>query len=625
MEKIMFRNDERIYKYPLHQVTELNDLREMAENSAEKFADRNAYFLKDPVALRELDPRSEEAQKFKINPKDEYRGISYSEFNNDRLALGTSLHNQGLNMNEKVVILSETRYEWYVSYLTVVSGLAVVCPMDIALMENELENLLNRSEASTIFFTRKQESKLKAIKDKLKFAKHFISYDLPSEDTKAALPEGAKLDFFWDLIDEGNLLRDKANFEYDKLPINRESLAVLLFTSGTTSTAKAVMLSHKNLITNIMDSVRMIQFDENDSVLSVLPLHHTYEATAGFLIPHYFGGTVAICDGLRHITHNMQQAQVTVMIAVPLLLETIYKQVKKKIEADENLEKKFNLAVKVTRFLNRFNVDIRKKVFKNIHDTFGGKLRYIICGGAAIEPQILRELNEWGLNAFQGYGLTESSPIFAVNRPYYHEDAATGLPLPSTEVKIINPDDRGIGEIIGRGPSIMIGYYQDEALTRKAIDADGFYHTGDYGYIDDRNFVYITGREANIIVTKNGKNIFPEEIESIMQQEDPIIAEIVVYGERDASGDQVITAEVYPNAEIIEKDPHLKGEALTSDKVRKRVHEVINSANLNLVPYKRVKALELRDEPFPRNTSRKILRNKAQRNVDTVEPAKPEN
>ena len=620
----MFRNDERIYKYPLHQVTELNDLREMAENSAEKFADKNAYLLKDPVALRELDPRSPEAQNFKVNPKDDYRGVSYSEFNNDRLALGTALHNQGLNMNEKVVILSETRYEWYVSYLTTVSGLAVVCPMDIALMDNELENLLNRSEASTIFFTSKQESKLKAIKDNLKFAKHFISYDLPNEETKAALPEGAKLDFFWDLIDEGNLLRDKANFEYDKLPIDREALAVLLFTSGTTSTAKAVMLSHKNLITNVMDSCRMIQFDENDSVLSVLPLHHTYEATAGFLIPHYFGGTVAMCDGLRHITHNMQQAQVTVMIAVPLLLETIHRQVKKKIEADENLEKKFNLAVRVTRFLNKFNIDIRKKVFKNIHDTFGGKLRYIICGGAAVEPQILRELNDWGLNAFQGYGLTESSPIFAVNRPDYHEDAATGLPMPTTEVKIINPDDKGIGEIIGRGPSIMIGYYQDEELTKKAIDEDGFYHTGDYGYIDDRNFVYITGREANIIVTKNGKNIFPEEIESVIQQEHPIIAEIVVFGERDASGEQVITAEVYPNAEIIEKDPNLKGEALTSEKVRKRVREVVNSANLNLVPYKRVKAVELRDEPFPRNTSRKILRNKAQRNVDTVEDVKSE-
>lgn len=625
MEKTMFQNNEKIYKYPLHKVTELNDLREMAENSAEKFADKNAYFIKDPVALRELDPRSPEAQKFKVNPKDDYRGISYSEFNNDRLALGTALHNQGLNMNEKVIILSETRYEWYVSYLTVVSGLAVVCPMDIALMENELENLLNRSEASTIFFTQKQESKLKAIKDNLKFAKHFISYDLPSEDTKAALPEGAKLDFFWDLIDEGNLLRDKANFEYDKLPIDREALAVLLFTSGTTSTAKAVMLSHKNLITNIMDSCRMIHFDENDSVLSVLPLHHTYEATAGFLIPHYFGGTVAICDGLRHITHNMQQAQVTVMIAVPLLLETIHRQVKKKIAADENLEKKFNLAVRVTRFLNKFNIDIRKKVFKNIHDTFGGKLRYIICGGAAVEPKLLRELNEWGLNAFQGYGLTESSPIFAVNRPDYHEDAATGLPMPTTEIKIINPDDKGIGEIIGRGPSIMIGYYQDEALTKKAIDEDGFYHTGDYGYIDDRNFVYITGREANIIVTKNGKNIFPEEIESVIQQENPIIAEIVIYGERDASGEQVITAEVYPNAEVIEKDPHLKGEALTSEKVRKRVREVVNSANLNLVPYKRVKAVELRDEPFPRNTSRKILRNKAQRNVDTVEDVKSKN
>ncbi len=190
----MFRNDERIYKYPLHQVTELNDLREMAENSAEKFADKNAYLLKDPVALRELDPRSPEAQNFKVNPKDDYRGVSYSEFNNDRLALGTALHNQGLNMNEKVVILSETRYEWYVSYLTTVSGLAVVCPMDIALMDNELENLLNRSEASTIFFTSKQESKLKAIKDNLKFAKHFISYDLPNEETKAALPEGAKLE-----------------------------------------------------------------------------------------------------------------------------------------------------------------------------------------------------------------------------------------------------------------------------------------------------------------------------------------------------------------------------------------------------------------------------------------------
>lgn len=615
----MFQNNEKMYSYPLHESYRSRDLREMIERSASLYADENAFLLKDPVALRELDPRSEAAINFRINPDNEYRGITYRQVNEDRKALGSAMLDLGISKDDKVIILAETRYEWYITYLATVCGLAIIAPMDKELPANEVENLINRSGANTIFYSRSQEDKLLGIADNIKQVKNLVSYDLPTENSSKLAGEDKDLFFFWDLINTGNSIRANGNTQYDNLPIDPRALAVLLFTSGTTAKSKAVMLCHDNLCVNIYDVCLTVEFDKNDTLLSVLPLHHTFEATAGFLLPLSRGGKIAMNDGLRHIAKNLQQSKTSILIAVPLLLETLHKTILRKATGDAKVAKKYKLGLSLAKALNKINLNFNDKIFAEIHKGLGGHLRLLVCGGAAIEPQILADFNDWGITAIQGYGVTECSPIISNNRPKYKEHASAGLPTPHVEVKIINEDENGIGEIIARGPNVMLGYYEDPEKTAEAIDSEGFYHTGDYGYIDDRGFIYITGRKANIIVTKNGKNIFPEEIEFVLLKEN-IIEEVVVYGERDEYGEQIITAEVFPSVEELAKvletnAKDIDTSVLTGSVAEGLVKDAISKANKELQNFKKVKDIVLRAEPFPRNTSKKILRNKEQRNV----------
>lgn len=615
----MFQNNEKMYSYPLHESYRSRDLREMIERSASLYAEENAFLLKDPVALRELDPRSEAAINFRINPDNEYRGITYRQVNEDRKALGSAMLDLGISKDDKVIILAETRYEWYITYLATVCGLAIIAPMDKELPANEVENLINRSGANTIFYSRSQEDKLLGIAENIKQVKNLVSYDLPTENSSKLAGEDKDLFFFWDLLNTGNSIRANGNTQYDNLHIDPRALAVLLFTSGTTAKSKAVMLCHDNLCVNIYDVCLTVEFDKNDTLLSVLPLHHTFEATAGFLLPLSRGGKIAMNDGLRHIAKNLQQSKTSILIAVPLLLETLHKTILRKATGDAKVAKKYKLGLSLAKALNKIKLNFNDKIFAEIHKGLGGHLRLLVCGGAAIEPQILADFNDWGITAIQGYGVTECSPIISNNRPKYKEHASAGLPTPHVEVKIINEDENGIGEIIARGPNVMLGYYEDPEKTAEAIDSEGFYHTGDYGYIDDRGFIYITGRKANIIVTKNGKNIFPEEIEFVLLKEN-IIEEVVVYGERDEYGEQIITAEVFPSVEELAKvletnAKDIDTSVLTGSVAEGLVKDAISKANKELQNFKKIKDIVLRAEPFPRNTSKKILRNKEQRNV----------
>ncbi len=615
----MFQNDEKIYAYPLYEAYRSRDLREMIERSANLYADEIAFLLKDPVALRELNPRSESAMNFKVNPDDEYRALTYRQFNEDRKALGSALLNLGIKKDDKVIILAETRYEWYVTYLATVCGLAVIVPMDKELPANEVENLINRSGANTIFFSRSQEDKLINIADNIKQIKNLISYNLPTEKSSSLAGADKNLFFFWDLINTGNSIRENGNTQYDNLLIDPRALAVLLFTSGTTAKSKAVMLCHDNLCVNVYNASQTVYFDKNDTLLSVLPLHHSFEATGGFLLPLSIGCKIAINDGLRYIAKNLKQSKTSVLIAVPLLLENLHKTILRKATGNAKIAKKYKLGLTLAKALNKIKLNFSDKIFAEIHEGLGGHLRLLICGGAAIEPQILADFNDWGITAIQGYGVTECSPLIANNRPDYKDHASAGLPAPNVEVKIINEDENGVGEIIARGPNVMLGYYEDPEKTAEAIDSEGFYHTGDYGYIDDRGFIYITGRKANIIVTKNGKNIFPEEIEFVLLKE-KIIEEVVVYGERDEYGEQIITAEVFPNADELAKLLELNTRdidiaILTGNVAREIVKAAVDKTNKELQNFKKIKNIVLRAEPFPRNTSRKILRNKEQRNI----------
>jgi long-chain acyl-CoA synthetase len=378
-----------------------------------------------------------------------------------------------------------------------------------------------------------------------------------------------------------------------------------LFTSGTTAASKAVMLSHNNICINLQAMCGMLYIDPADVFLSVLPLHHTYECTCGFLCPIYRGATVAVCEGLRHITKNMQESKVTVMLVVPLMLELFYKRIMKSATSDPKLARKFRIGLALSKTLRKIGIDRRRKLFAKVHDNFGGHLRILIAGGASIDPSVLKGMQDLGIECLQGYGLTECAPILALNRDVDFKNEAAGLPLPGVEVRIINKDENGIGEIIGKGPNVMLGYFENPEATAEAIDKDGFFHTGDLGFLDKDGFIIITGRKKNVIVTKNGKNIYPEEIEFLLYKS-AYIQECLVFGGADDEGEIVVRAEIFPNMEKIKEE--FGHESAVSEEVRRLIADEVKKVNHTLATYKYIRSFTLRDAEFEKTTSKKIKR-----------------
>ncbi len=588
-----------IYRYPLEKVREIRDLRDMLLQSEELYGDRNAYLLKDPIATRQVMPRSEEAKNLKIDRKRPYVPVTFKQYASDVRALGTGLMHLGVTAGSRVAIYAETRYEWYVTYMAVVNGLAVVVPLDKEQPAKEVVNLVKSSEADVLLFSKSKKDVIDSIRDQVPGVKHFVNFDLP-EDNEADL-------YFWDILKDGANFREQGDLDYDTLPIDPEAMQILLFTSGTTANPKGVMLSHKNICKNLMGMCQMTYIDENDVFLSVLPIHHTYECTCGYLCQMYRGCCVAVCEGLRYIVPNMQEAKPTMVLVVPLMMEAFHRGIMKKVKSDPKLEKKFKFGLTLTKGLRKVKIDLRRKIFDSVHENFGGNLRMLISGGAAIAPELLESMQDMGFHCLQGYGLTECAPILALNRTHFFNNLSAGQPLPGVDVKILNPDENGIGEILGRGDNVMLGYYKNEEATREAIDDEGFFHTGDYGYLDEDQFVIITGRKSNIIVTKNGKNIFPEEIEFVLQQH-PLIAEVVVSGKERKEGDSIVHAEIFPDRETVDEDPELRGLPLTDERIKAKIDLVVREVNRELVNYKAVRTIELRDSEFPKTTAKKIIR-----------------
>jgi long-chain acyl-CoA synthetase len=406
------------------------------------------------------------------------------------------------------------------------------------------------------------------------------------------------------LISEGQQLINSGDRSYINAEIDNTAMSVFLFTSGTTETSKAVMLSHENIAENLMGMTSMLNIVESDIFLSILPLHHTYECTCGFLCPLYRGASIAYCEGLRHIAKNLQESKATVMLGVPLIFEAMYTKIWDNIEKDPKTLKKARMGLKISNLLKKINIDISKKLFAQIHNSIGGHVRILISGAAGIDPITAKGFREFGIPMVQGYGLTECSPIVALNRDVDYKDSSAGLPLPNAQVKISDPNSDGIGEIIVKAASVMLGYFENLEATNKVMK-DGWFHTGDLGYFDKDGFVYITGRSKNVIVTKNGKNIFPEEIETLLGR-CRYIKESLVHGENEASGDTYVFATIVPDMERLQQE---KGVLSFSDPV---VAEIIKSeikeVNKTLVQYKHIKDFSLREEEFSKTTSKKIKR-----------------
>ncbi len=568
---------------PLVEVREIKDLREMLFGSVELQGEKTAFLTK---------PQKEQP----------YVPVSYHHFGADVEALGTALMQRGFRQEARIAIVSETRYQWYVSYLAVVTGEAVVVPLDKELAAKELKNMLSIAEVSCVFYSKTYEETILALSKELPDLKLLVAYDALPDNPN--LDESQSLVLFSELVAEGQAAVTAGNRELKEHPIDPEEMRILLFTSGTTAVAKPVMHCHRSICANLMAMCQMIDIRSDDIFLSVLPLHHTYECTCGFLCPLYRGASIAQCEGLRHIIKNLKESKTSVILVVPLMLEAFMRGIWKNIRSNPKQEKLVTRMIKVCKLANKIGLRPNRKVFDKIHQNFGGHLRLLIAGGAAIDAQVLEDFDNFGFVALQGYGLTECGPILALNRIEARKNHSAGLPLPGVDVKIVDPDEYGVGEIVGKGPNVMLGYWNEPEATAKVMEG-GYFHSGDLGYIDEDGFVIISGRKKNVIVTKNGKNIYPEELEFALCRSD-LISEALVSGEPDGNGDYTIVAEIFPNEEAVTEANG--GVKAGPEDLNDLILAVVREVNEDLVAYKKIKRFTLRDTEFAKTTSKKIIR-----------------
>ena len=563
------------YKDALYDVRKVENIRELINSSVALHAEDPAFLVK-----------SKETKKFEP--------ITYRNLKDDYEGLGTSLIRLGLK-DRKIAVIGENSYDWVITYLATVNGTGVIVPIDRELKAKEILNLLKRSGVSAIVYSKKLAKTIEEIKIDLGGIEYFIEMGKEFHDDDSLSLNRLIKDGRLAIVDGDNCFTDAT--------IDNEAMCAILFTSGTTGMAKGVMLSHKNITANVYNMSKYVKIAKGGVGLSVLPMHHSYEMTCHVFTGLFQGVNIAICEGLKHIQKNLVEVEASVMLAVPLIFETIHKKIWKQIEAKGQL-KKVQKAVNMSKKFKLYNNPrIIKKMFAPIQSVSGGKTTHFIAGGAAINPAVIEDFQAMGFPMIQGYGMTENAPIIAVNKDRYSKPKSVGLPMPGTEIKIINKDEDGLGEIICKGPSVMLGYYDNEEATNEAI-VDGWLQTGDFGYFDEDGFLYVSGRKKNVIVTKNGKNIFPEEVEFYLAESD-YIEEVLVHGiEDERTGDTVVKAEVYPNFDLINKEKGL----LSDGELRAFLKEVIDNINDQMPPYKRVKRFDVRRAEFEKTTTRKIKR-----------------
>ena len=558
------------------------DLKDMLNQTGEVYGDRPAYI-------------------FKTEEKGKFRTITHKEFRENINALGTTLIQMGLK-DKRIALISENRYEWELSYLAVAAGVGVIVPLDKALPDNELESLILRSQVEAIIYSSKYDVIMNTLREKKNTnLKYFISMDL-EENTQGIYAEKA-------LVEKGKKLLADGNKTYIDAKIDAEKMGIMLFTSGTTAMSKAVMLSHKNLVTNVMDIIQRFDLTDEDRFLSFLPLHHVFECTVGFLYPISIGGSIAFCEGVKHMAENIKEFEITAMISVPAVFDIIYRKVMKTIEKKgklANLEK----GKKVSQFLLKMKIDLRKQLFKEVHESLGPKLKLVVTGGAALDPETEKGFNDLGFDVEQGYGLTETAPVIAAETPKCRRLGSIGKKFPSVEVKIDDPDEEGIGELMAKGPSIMLGYYENEEATKSALESDGWFHTGDLARIDKDGFIYISGRKKSVIVLNNGKNVFPEEIETLLNKVEGI-KETFVFEKKEDDGDVKVCVEIVYDKELIKELYNIEGEKNIKEFLWDKVKEV----NKLMPKYKYVREMVITEEPLIKTTTLKIKRHEELKKV----------
>ena len=503
--------------------------------------------------------------------------------------------------NKKIAVIGENSYRWFVTYMAVVCGVGVIVPLDKELPQNEILNLLQRSDSRCIVYSSRKKELVEGLKKDL--PKDMILIEMNKEASD-------EISYAFDsLVENGKELVDTGHTEYIDTKIDRDEFRILLFTSGTTGNAKGVMLNHKNLCVNVNAAAHIIPKMGEYTVLSVLPMHHTYEFTLGFLFVLSLGGTVGICEGLKYVSKNLQEVKPDAMFAVPALAENMYKKIEKAIRATGK-EKLINAMRGITTGLSKIGIDIRRKVFKQVQDQFGGKLRYMFVGAAPLDKELVKKLQGLGFTILQGYGLTETAPLVATTSLDNNVPGTVGRGVAGVEVRIDlseNDDENSnVGEIIVKGDNVMMGYYENEAETKKALKK-GWFYTGDVGYFDLQGNLVVSGRNKNVIVTANGKNIFPEELENEINKI-PLVEESMVYGMPDPKdkNEVIVAAKVTLNEEYIEEK--YASARPTDQELHDMIWTEVKKINRTMVPYKAIKKLEVKKEAFVKTTTMKIKR-----------------
>lgn len=561
-------------------IIEFNNIKEIIYNSAKVYKDNIAFTIKHQ------------------NEKEiEYQDVTYKELLDDINALGTAMYLKGAK-NKRVAIIGKNRYEWIVTHLANLLGGIVSIPLDKDLQLEELENSLIRSKADYIVFDEKIVDRIEEIKknNKTNLKDYICMSNISGYET---VPN---------LINEGKK-QIKNNNEYVNFKIKNNDMNILLFTSGTTSKSKAVMLSQRNIASNVYALQTCEDIRSTDVNIAFLPFHHIFGSTC-MLVMLACGAKTVFPDGLRYIKKNLNEYKVSVFVGVPILVEAIYKTIMKEIDKTGKTEL-INSALKISKVLKKFHIDVRRKLFKQIIDALGGKLRFIISGGAPADPLISKGFNDFGIKTVQGYGLTETSPVIAAEDDKHMKNGSIGITMKNVELEIVNKDENGIGEIRVKGPNVMLGYYEMQEETNKVLK-DGWFYTGDLGYKDEEGYLYITGRNKNMIVLKNGKKVFPEEIETILNRQE-LVLESMVFGlpEKDDKNDVKLAVKIVYDKEIVlEKYP-----GKTEEELYKIIWEQIKEVNKTFPKYKHIQKMLLSSEELIKTSTKKVKRQEELKNI----------
>ncbi len=557
---------------PFYEVKRIETFKELIDNSESLYSDRPAYKLKNSDGV--------------------YYDITYKKFRHDIYYLGNSIISDGYE-REKMAVIGVNSYKWAVTYLAVTCSNNVIVPIDKELMIQDIVKFINDAGAAVVFGDEKYIAGLSEMRGSL------------PENIRLVCFDGTAGESFDEYFEKGRELYKKGQKLLNGVTLDKDAMTSLIFTSGTTGVSKGVVLSMNNICSDILGVSEVVKIVPEDQLLSVLPIHHTYECTLGFLMVIYSGACIAFCEGLRYLTKNMQEIRPTVFVTVPLMIEKIYGRIMKKLDDKRGGKLIFGIGKAAAAIGKTVGIkDIDRKIFGEILDAFGGRLRLLITGAAALDPRIAEDFIRIGIDIYIGYGLTECSPLVIGNNDKLMLPDSVGTPLPNVEARIHNPDDLGVGEIWVRGPMIMSGYYNNQKATDEVLTEDGWFRTGDLGTVDENNCYKITGRCKNVIVTKNGKNIFPEEVEFYLNGS-PVIEESLVFG-AETNDEMTVSAKIYPNYEQIKKN--LKRQELTQEEIRQSIAEAIKEVNKKLPNYKKITQFDIRESAFIKTTTQKIKR-----------------